>query len=359
MKKIYFILPSLNFGGGEKVVVNIANNIDLEKFNVKIITLRNGNDLKKSIKKNIEIITFNKSRLILSFFMLFSYLRKDKPDIIFSGAGDISIALGLFKKKSFLKKLKIIGRERGVISNIFETKKKSFKNRVIRYLYKNYLKDIDFLIMQSEKMKKEFLRYTLIKEEKLRIFYNPLDLKMIESRKKEEINKVFYLNKVKLISVGRLEDVKNHLKMIKIFEYLDKEKYVLNIIGDGKNYRKISEKIKELDLEKNVNLVGFTDNPYKYMFNSDVLLITSDVEALPNVVLEGNACGCKVVALDCPGGIHEIIENGRNGYIVNNIQEMAQKIKEIEINESEKIKIKNYAKKYDIKDYINNLEMIL
>lgn len=357
MKKIYFILPSLNFGGGERVIVNIANNMDLKKHKVKIISLRKGNDLDNSINQNIEIIKFNKSRVILGVIELIKFIRKDTPDVLFSGAGDINIILGFFKNITFLKNIKIIGRERGVISKIFENNKIDLKNSIIKILYKYFLGNLDILIVQSKTMKDEFKKYIKIERSKLKIFYNPIDLNLIENKLKEKVNNDG--SKINLLSVGRLEDVKNHLKMLEIFQYLDQEKYMLNIVGNGKNYQKIKDKIKELNLEKNIKLLGFSDNPYKYMKSSDILLITSDREALPNVVLEANACGCYVLALDCPGGIKEIIEDEKNGKIINSIKEMAKELEQINLNNDLRNQVINYSKKFDSKNYIKKLQNIL
>ncbi|MGL5023156.1 MAG: glycosyltransferase [Cetobacterium sp.] len=359
MKKIYFILPSLNFGGGEKVIVNIANNMDLKKYEVKIISLKKGSDFDKEINDNIEIVKFNKSRVVLGCFKLIKFLRKNKPDIIFSGAGDVNIILGFFKNITFLKNIKIIGRERGVISKIFDYKNSNLKIKIIKFLYKNFLKNLEILIVQSETMKKEFEEYLNIDKKKIKIFYNPLDFKMIEKKIENITNLELSNSKIYLISVGRLEDVKNHLKMLDIFKYLDKNKYILNIIGDGKNFEKIQKKIRDLSLEENVNLLGFSDNPYKYLKKSDVLLITSTQEALPNVALEANACGCYVLGLDCPGGMREIIKNNENGNILYSIEEMANILQQLEFDNELREKLIKFSKKYDIKNYIKILEKML
>ncbi len=357
MKKIYFVLPSLNFGGGERVVINIANNMDFEKYKVKIISLRDGSDLDNIIDKKIEVIKFNRFRVVVGVIDLMKYLRKDRPDIIFSGAGDINIILGFLKNITFLKNIKIIGRERGIISRIFENNKFNLKNSIVKFLYRYFLGNLDVLIVQSKTMKNEFEKYIKIEKSKLKIFYNPLDLRLIEKKLNEKIK--IDNSKINLLSVGRLENVKNHLKMLDIFEYLDRKKYILNIVGDGKNFQKIKFRIKELNLEKNVNLLGFNNNPYKYMKKSDVLLITSEREALPNVALESNACGCYVLALDCPGGMKEIIEDNKNGKIVNSIKEMAEELEKIKLNNNLRKRAINYSKQFDSKNYIKKLEEIL
>src|SRR5699024_1941388 len=108
-------------------------------------------------------------------------------------------------------------------------------------------------------------------------------------------------------AVGRLEKVKNYQSMIEIMKLLP-ERYHLNIFGEGSEKEELENHINEMNLESQVTLHGFISNPYKYMSQSSILLLTSTRETFPNLVLEANACGFYVIAYDIPGGIGEIIE---------------------------------------------------
>ena len=114
-----------------------------------------------------------------------------------------------------------------------------------------------------------------------------------------------------------------------------KEKYGFDetrgsISINGEEKEKLLNLSKELNIEDRVHFLGFQKNPYKYMAQADLLILSSRYEGLPNVVLEANTCGLPVVAYNCPGGTREIIKDGLNGFLVEcgNIDELAYKIEE-------------------------------
>jgi len=88
------------------------------------------------------------------------------------------------------------------------------------------------------------------------------------------------------------------------------------ILGEGEERPKLEALVRELRLEEDVALPGFVDNPYKYMKRAAVFVLSSQWEGFGNVLVEAMACGCPVVATDCPSGPAEILENGKWGRLV-------------------------------------------
>jgi glycosyltransferase involved in cell wall biosynthesis len=113
--------------------------------------------------------------------------------------------------------------------------------------------------------------------------------------------------------------------------------------------------IKKLHIQNRVNFLGFKDNPYKYMAQADLLVLSSRYEGLPNVVLEANACGLPVVAYNCPGGTREIIKDGLNGFLVEcgNIDELTFKIEESIKYSWNKEEIQQYAHNFSVSKIIS------
>ena len=75
-------------------------------------------------------------------------------------------------------------------------------------------------------------------------------------------------------------------------------------------------RIKEYGLEADVRMPGWVDNPYSWMARSALCVVASEFEGFCNTLIEAMACGCPVVATDCPGGPSEILDNGRFGRLV-------------------------------------------
>lgn len=147
----------------------------------------------------------------------------------------------------------------------------------------------------------------------------------------EEVNHPWLQNKEfpVVLAAGRLATWKGFDTLIDAIKIVSEEHSIRAIIlGDGPLYGSLLAKIKYLDLEDTVDLVGYVDNTLKYFARADVFVLSSTVEGMPNVLIEAMACGCTPVATDCPTGPSEILQSGKYGYLVpmNNPRELANGI---------------------------------
>ena len=144
--------------------------------------------------------------------------------------------------------------------------------------------------------------------------------------------------------MGRLVDQKDHLTLLKALNFLkDKLKFKALIIGKGVNREKIILYIKKNKLTKIIKLIKFQKNPFKYIKLSDLFVLTSRYEGLPNVLLEALTLGKYIISSNCPTGPREIINNGKSGdlFKVGDFKLLAKKIinyKKNKINLLKKIK---------------------
>jgi len=90
----------------------------------------------------------------------------------------------------------------------------------------------------------------------------------------------------------------------------------LLILGEGENRPALQALIKELDLEQDVSLMGFVKNPYPYMAQAALFVLSSRWEGLPTVLVEALYLGAPVIATNCPGGSREILRDGQFGKLV-------------------------------------------
>jgi len=120
-----------------------------------------------------------------------------------------------------------------------------------------------------------------------------------------------------ILGVGRLVYQKNFSALIKAFALVKKHKpSKLIILGDGKERNNLQQLVHDFNLSEDVDLPGFNDNPYAFMDKSDIFVLSSITEGLPNVLIEALACGCPVISTYCSEGPAEILEYGRYGPMV-------------------------------------------
>lgn len=120
---------------------------------------------------------------------------------------------------------------------------------------------------------------------------------------------------IKILAVGRLEEVKNHANIIKAINSIIKNKKLnikFQIIGDGSLKEDLVSLTKELGCENNVFLLGQKDNPYEFMQNSDIFMLTSVWEGMPITLIEAMFSKLPVI-VSAVGGILDMIEDDYSG----------------------------------------------
>ena len=358
MKKIsiIFILPDLETGGAERIVTTIANHLPRETFEPKILLLRKEGGYLEFLKDDVEIIDIKTPRIRHSLIPILNEIRQRKPDIVFSGFGEVNAYLALFIK--FFPKIKFIARETNVVS-------KHVTRKEIRFFYKFY-NNYDKIICQSDDMQNDLIENFKIKKQKLVKFNNPVDFEFINEKLAiSEKPKSFRDDFKNVVAIGNLSSRKGFDNLLKVFSHLKNENILLHILGDGRDKEILHQMKNDLGLE-HVIFHGQQKNPFQFLKFADLFILSSRYEGFPNVLLEAGACGIYSLANNCPGGINEIIQPGINGEISNieNHEEFADKILNILEETHDQVVIKNsissrFSKDLILEKYKDVLENII
>lgn len=332
-KTIVFILPDLNPGGAERIVTTLLNHIDREKYNAKLLLMRKEGTYLEVLNPSIEIVHLKVERIRQSIIPILSYIFKHKPDLVFTGYGEVNAYISPFIP--IFRKTKFIARETNVVS-------KHVTKKIIRFFYKFY-PNFKNIICQSDDMKNDLIQNFNIKENRIVKINNPVDIEFIQNKMNEPIeNELYNTSNKKVIAIGNLSYRKGIDNLLKVFSYLKDQPISLFILGDGAEKEDYLKLKKELKLE-NVYFLGIQKNPYNYLKKSDLFILSSRYEGFPNVLLEAGTCGTYAVANNCPGGINEIIQDKINGEIaeIEQYESFANKIKEVLSQNHDKQKIQN------------------
>lgn len=296
-RKIIITVPTLQHGGMERAVVNMA--AELCKKNDVVIYTLSSNKVFYDIPKNVKIVfgkKDEKKRLLFFFSLwkLFLLCRKEKPDYLFSFSGRHSCFV-ILATLSVKTKVYVFHRSNPYISYGF----------LIDNLNKILFRKAAGLVVQTSEARTVFR--SKYQNGNVIVFPNPIKKMNIDEKQQKENT---------ILTVCRLVPGKGVDRLIKIFSKIDSKNWNLLIVGGGEEYDKLSTLVKELNLQAKIHFTGFVKNVDVYLERAAIFAFTSYSEGFPNALLEAMCAGMACISFDCPTGPKDMIVDGVNGFLI-------------------------------------------
>lgn len=335
-KKILFLIESFAGGGVEKVFIDLINNIDINKYDITVMSIWDYGIRKKDLRKDIRYKSIfpnirGISRVFHNFVeksngkLLYKYGIREKYDI------EVAFLEG--------RATKIIGSSNNRLSkkiawvhlDLFNG---HWTDKVFKYdieLEKKYYKNFNDIVFVSNSAKEGFIKLFGNDFENLRVKYNPIIKEEIINKANEEVCDIIKPNdRLLMVTSGRLVEQKGYDRLLDACNSLNNKnlKYELWILGEGWDRKKLETYIKENNLI-NIKLLGYKENPYKYIKMGDIFICSSRNEGFSLVIAEAMILGKPILSTNCSGP-NELLNFGEYGYMVENSTEgLYQGIKEI------------------------------
>ena len=319
---IVHIIHRLDVGGLENGLVNLLNNLPESKYRHAIVCLTESSDFAKRIKrKDIDIYELHKreGNDLRMFWRLWKLLRKIKPFAVHTRnisaleSGVVAALAGV--------KIRIHG-EHG--RDIYDLHGKNKKHRFLRRICSPFLHRF---IALSKDLEQWLIKDIGISRKKVVQLYNGVNTDRFTSTNGESEFQpdlpAGFDNEDSIIigTVGRLEQVKDQLTLVKAFIKLldlmpaDRSRLKLILIGDGSCRSMLKEQIQQADIGENVWVAGNREDVPQMLRKMDVFVLPSLGEGISNTILEAMASGLPVVATRV-GGNPELVDDGVTGKIV-------------------------------------------
>ena len=356
---LIFFLARFGFGGAGNSVFRLATSLNKKKFKISIICLGNCAYEKAFKKRGIMVHKLKANRLIFSFFQLRKLISKlinhKTKNIFISNINYTNIFCSIIFRGG--KNIKLIGIERTPLKEleIYFSFIDFLKKFILKFLLKIFYSRFDKIICNSQYISNYL---------KKKYSYNSISINppSISNNKILNIKLSNLKNKaINIITVCRLSKEKRIDQILFALNKIKKEKFILNIVGDGPEKDKIKKLVKNLKLTDKVKFYGHNKQVFTILKKCNLYINSSYFEGFPNSVVEACCLEIPVIASQSHGGINEILSNGKFGTIYsNNYSELSKKIQNF-INKPklflDKAKLaKKNVMKFNLKNNIKNFE---
>ncbi len=333
-KLLSLYLPHMYGNGLDRVVLNLAKAFAEFGFNVDLVTPEVSDYQRQATQsfpkqvRNISLeLPVTRTVSFKKIIKISRYLEESQPDIFLANNDYVGV--------SNLAKL-ISGSSTKVVHGVHIHISRYFGQllgvrSVIRpLLLKQAYCNSDGIIAVSQGVADDLANLLNVAFEKIKVIYNPVVTPDLLLKASEPINHPWFASSQPpvILGAGRLMHQKGYPTLIRAFAQV-KQQYPcrLVIIGNETDYKsELKELAQILGVAEDLDMPGFQMNPYTYMANSALFVMSSEYEGFGNVLVEAMATGTPVVSTDCKSGPAEILENGKYGLLtpVGDANQLAQ-----------------------------------
>ena len=307
-------------------MLHILKHIDREKIDPLLVLFEEKGELLPELPGDIKVKVLREeaSRYGLQWLIILrlaALLRSEKPDAVVSFMWYPNL-VALLARLISRTRTAVIVSERTSTSIYDGTVVNFLRSLGIRLLYPK----ADRIVIASRALGEKLIRASRSLKGKTHVISNPVDMVAISGFANEHREHPWYRDGDNIVvAIGRLSNEKGFPYLIKAVSLLSKDDVScrLMILGEGPARKTMESLIRELRLQERVALLGFQKNPYKYLGNSTLFVLSSLYEGFPNVLLEALALGVPSIATRCPTGPDEIITDGVDGILVPPADEKA------------------------------------
>jgi glycosyltransferase involved in cell wall biosynthesis len=311
-KRIPIFISFSGEGGVERMVSNLIKEFVRQGYSIDLLLIKARGEHLKHLPKEVNIIKLGSDHTAFTLWPLIRYLRQHKPEAMLV-AKHRAIMIALFAKILAGVNTRIVGRLGTNLSQALEGKsavRKWFWHFQMRRLYPKAEK----IIPVSEGVLSDVANITGLGADKLRVIHNPVITTEMSVLANEPIDHPWFTDKQSpiIIGAGRFTRQKDFITLIKAFAQVRQHKPCrLVLLGAGNLQAQYEQLADELGVRNDISMPGFMHNPYPYMKQADLFVLSSAWEGSPNVLSEALAMGTPVVATDCPSGPREVLQGGK------------------------------------------------
>lgn len=368
-KKILFTTYDLRIGGVEKVLVNLLNNLDHNKYEITLYLQFKEGDFLNQLNSNIIVKDYNLSkskniiyRKLVNGIKFISVLLKNYHKYDFSccfGSGYIpsaKLALLASKKNAAWLHTNIINfmRNNDYLQQLYKNDK-TLEEKCKRFINSYHFRRFKNLIFVSDNAKDAYLTLYPDDKSRIKVIRNLIDTDFIAQNINEKISIKKDKTNITFLNVSRHTEYDKKLtRLIEACKKL-KENYNFKVImvGSGEQTTYYKKLVKKYKLDNYFEFVGFKSNPFPYYKIADAFVLCSQFEGFPTTFIEAMVMGVPIITTDVSDA-KSMIDNKYGIVVSNNDEAIYDGMKKF-LDQGFKAKETFDAKKYN-ENSLNKLE---
>ncbi len=317
-RHVALFLPSLEVGGAERVMLNLARGFVDRGLSVDLVLAKAEGAYLSDVPAEVRIVDLGSRKVSRSLIALVRYLRRERPNALLSTSSHGNL-IALLAKRVARTSTRIVVRQADAFSVSARLAPGRGLGRLVPILVPRLYRWADAIVAGSSGVAKDLAEVTGLPLERIRITPNPVVTPELFTMASDRLDHPWFAPGAcpVILGAGRLTKQKDFSTLIRAFAMVNHLRTArLVIVGEGEERPSLEGLIKDLGLEGRALLPGFVRNPFAYMARAAVFALSSAWEGLPAVLIQALACGVPVVATDCEGGPHDVLRGGRFGQLV-------------------------------------------
>ena len=304
-------------GGAQHAMLNLARGVAERGYATDLVVARAEGPFLAEVPDSVRVVDLKASRTLMSLPALVRYLRRERPLAMLAILNYANL-VALWARRIAGGEVRLVVSERNTLSRKVQHWSGP-RGWLMLKLIRRFYPWADGIVAVSKGVADDLAQVSDIPREHIQVIYNPIVTPELSEKAKAAIDHSWFNpgEPPVLLAVGSLSAKKDFRTLIQAFARVRETRCLrLLILGEGQERPALEKLVRQLGLEKDVSLTGFVANPYPYMAQATLFVLSSRWEGLPGVLIEALCCGAPIVATDCPNGPREILADGKYGQLV-------------------------------------------
>jgi glycosyltransferase involved in cell wall biosynthesis len=306
-------------GGVQKGRVILANALAERGVNLTCVLPEAKGPFLEQLSPDIPVVELGTRHAIPLVRRFAHYLQRHRPAVVLASQHHTILA-AIWARHLAAVETCLIVTQHNTLSELCRQSRRPTVHYLLPRVAPRFFRQADMVCAVSNGVALDFAAMTGIAMSQIRVIYDPTVTPQLAAQAALASGHPWLddgKDRPVVLGAGNLIRIKDFETLIRAFARLRAIRPArLVILGEGPERKNLEHLTRQLGVAADVDLPGFTVNPYAFMARADVFALASRVEGLSNALIEALACGCPVVSTDCPNGPAEVLEDGRYGRLV-------------------------------------------